>query len=148
VRGGLGAARARVLLPLHHRHRHGQRAHRVPRRAPDHPRARPLRHRPLLNIGSWWARRGARASATSTSPPPPTRTTCAPCSATCTRSSSRTSSPTSASIKHRFVVGSARRARECYFHFTTATDTDNVRTVFRDVHQIILAHVLSDIGLY
>ncbi|XP_045457655.1 guanine nucleotide-binding protein G(f) subunit alpha [Melitaea cinxia] len=48
----------------------------------------------------------------------------------------------------RFVVGSARRARECYFHFTTATDTDNVRTVFRDVHQIILAHVLSDIGLY
>ncbi|CAH0599845.1 unnamed protein product [Chrysodeixis includens] len=48
----------------------------------------------------------------------------------------------------RFVVLEARRARECYFHFTTATDTDNVRTVFRDVHQIILTHMLNNIGVY
>ncbi|CAG5053210.1 unnamed protein product [Parnassius apollo] len=48
----------------------------------------------------------------------------------------------------RFVVLEASRARECYFHFTTATDTDNVRTVFRDVHQMILTHILSNIGVY
>ncbi|KAJ8707032.1 hypothetical protein PYW08_011166 [Mythimna loreyi] len=48
----------------------------------------------------------------------------------------------------RFVVAEARRARECYFHFTTATDTDNVRTVFRDVHQIILTHMLNNLGVY
>ncbi|KAF9809276.1 hypothetical protein SFRURICE_015739, partial [Spodoptera frugiperda] len=47
----------------------------------------------------------------------------------------------------RFVIAEARRPRECYFHFTTATDTDNVRTVFRDVHQIILTHMLSGKGL-
>ncbi|KPJ16323.1 Guanine nucleotide-binding protein G(f) subunit alpha [Papilio machaon] len=48
----------------------------------------------------------------------------------------------------RFVVLEASRARECYFHFTTATDTHNVRTVFRDVHQMILTHILSNIGVY
>ncbi|XP_045782845.1 guanine nucleotide-binding protein G(f) subunit alpha [Maniola jurtina] len=48
----------------------------------------------------------------------------------------------------RFVVMEASRTRECYFHFTTATDTDNVRTVFRDVHQIILTHHLNSIGVY
>ncbi|CAH0404234.1 unnamed protein product [Chilo suppressalis] len=48
----------------------------------------------------------------------------------------------------RFVVLEATRPRECYFHFTTATDTDNVRTVFRDVHQIILTHILDNIGVY
>ncbi|XP_050669259.1 guanine nucleotide-binding protein G(f) subunit alpha isoform X2 [Leptidea sinapis] len=48
----------------------------------------------------------------------------------------------------RFVVSEAVRARECYFHFTTATDTDNVRTVFRDVHQMILTHMLTSIGVY
>ncbi|XP_075988314.1 G protein alpha subunit f [Anticarsia gemmatalis] len=48
----------------------------------------------------------------------------------------------------RFVVTEARRARECYLHYTTATDTDNVRTVFRDVHQIILTHMLNNIGVY
>ncbi|CAH1643024.1 unnamed protein product [Spodoptera littoralis] len=48
----------------------------------------------------------------------------------------------------RFVIAEARRPRECYFHFTTATDTDNVRTVFRDVHQIILTHMLSNLGVY
>ncbi|NP_001159624.1 guanine nucleotide-binding protein G(f) subunit alpha [Bombyx mandarina] len=53
-----------------------------------------------------------------------------------------------AASAERFVVGEAHRPRECYFHFTTATDTDNVRTVFRDVHQIILTHVLNNIGVY
>jgi hypothetical protein len=48
----------------------------------------------------------------------------------------------------KFVVLEASRARECYFHFTTATDTDNVRTVFRDVHQMILTHILTNIGVY
>lgn len=48
----------------------------------------------------------------------------------------------------RFIVTEASRNRECYFHFTTATDTDNVRTVFRDVHQIILTHMLNNIGVY
>ncbi|CAG4987846.1 unnamed protein product [Colias eurytheme] len=48
----------------------------------------------------------------------------------------------------RFVIHEATRTRECYFHFTTATDTDNVRTVFRDVHQMILTHILSNIGVY
>ncbi|XP_028173405.1 guanine nucleotide-binding protein G(f) subunit alpha [Ostrinia furnacalis] len=48
----------------------------------------------------------------------------------------------------RFRVVEASRPRECYFHFTTATDTDNVRTVFRDVHQIILTHILTNIGVY
>ncbi|XP_072937604.1 guanine nucleotide-binding protein G(f) subunit alpha [Epargyreus clarus] len=48
----------------------------------------------------------------------------------------------------RFVLTEASRPRECYFHFTTATDTDNVRTVFRDVHQMILTHILTNIGIY
>ncbi|KAJ0170175.1 hypothetical protein K1T71_014103 [Dendrolimus kikuchii] len=48
----------------------------------------------------------------------------------------------------RFVVLEASRPRECYFHYTTATDTDNIRTVFRDVHQMILTHVLTNIGVY
>ncbi|CAG9794430.1 unnamed protein product [Diatraea saccharalis] len=52
------------------------------------------------------------------------------------------------SSPERFVVLEATRPRECYFHFTTATDTDNVRTVFRDVHQIILTHILNNIGVY
>ncbi|XP_059058839.1 guanine nucleotide-binding protein G(f) subunit alpha [Achroia grisella] len=47
-----------------------------------------------------------------------------------------------------FVIQEVNRPRECYFHFTTATDTDNVRTVFKDVHQMILAEILSNIGVY
>ncbi|XP_026323228.1 guanine nucleotide-binding protein G(f) subunit alpha-like [Hyposmocoma kahamanoa] len=42
-----------------------------------------------------------------------------------------------------FVVGEATKVRECYYHFTTATDTDNVRTVFKDVHQMILTKILQ-----
>ncbi|XP_047541306.1 guanine nucleotide-binding protein G(f) subunit alpha [Vanessa atalanta] len=52
------------------------------------------------------------------------------------------------SSAERFVILEASRPRECYFHFTTATDTDNVRTVFRDVHQMILTHILNNIGIY
>ncbi|XP_052757041.1 guanine nucleotide-binding protein G(f) subunit alpha [Galleria mellonella] len=47
-----------------------------------------------------------------------------------------------------FVIQEVNRPRECYFHFTTATDTDNVRTVFKDVHQMILAEILNNIGVY
>ncbi|XP_040159793.1 guanine nucleotide-binding protein G(f) subunit alpha [Anopheles arabiensis] len=39
------------------------------------------------------------------------------------------------------------RKRTCYFHFTIATDTQNVRTVFNDVHNIILTKNLSKMDL-
>ncbi|KAK8726245.1 hypothetical protein OTU49_010167 [Cherax quadricarinatus] len=38
-------------------------------------------------------------------------------------------------------------ARECYCHFTTATDTNNVRIVFEDVHNMIIMWNLSEIGV-
>ncbi|XP_059609283.1 guanine nucleotide-binding protein G(f) subunit alpha [Phlebotomus argentipes] len=37
--------------------------------------------------------------------------------------------------------------KECYFHFTIATDTNNIRKVFYDVHSMILNDILSRIGL-
>ena len=37
--------------------------------------------------------------------------------------------------------------RECYCHFTTATDTDNVRIVFEDVHNMIIKWNLEKIGV-
>ncbi|XP_055708258.1 guanine nucleotide-binding protein G(f) subunit alpha [Phlebotomus papatasi] len=37
--------------------------------------------------------------------------------------------------------------KECYFHFTVATDTNNIRRVFYDVHSMILNDILSRIGL-
>ncbi|GBP66736.1 Guanine nucleotide-binding protein G(f) subunit alpha [Eumeta japonica] len=45
------------------------------------------------------------------------------------------------------ALGEASRPRECYLHYTTATDTDNVRTVFWDVHHLIVTHALNDIGI-
>jgi hypothetical protein len=39
------------------------------------------------------------------------------------------------------------RPRECFFHFTVATDTNNIRKVFNDVHNIILTKNLADMGL-
>ncbi|XP_035792283.1 guanine nucleotide-binding protein G(f) subunit alpha-like [Anopheles albimanus] len=39
------------------------------------------------------------------------------------------------------------RKRSCYFHFTIATDTQNVRTVFNDVQNIVLAKNLSNISV-
>ncbi|XP_023942884.2 guanine nucleotide-binding protein G(f) subunit alpha [Bicyclus anynana] len=53
-----------------------------------------------------------------------------------------------AASAERFVVLEASRPRECYFHFTTATDTDNVRAVFRDVQQMLLTHALASVGVY
>ncbi|XP_060808714.1 guanine nucleotide-binding protein G(f) subunit alpha [Amyelois transitella] len=47
-----------------------------------------------------------------------------------------------------FVIQEVSQPRECYFHYTTATDTDNVRTVFKDVHQMILTNILTNIGVY
>ncbi|KAA0189470.1 hypothetical protein HAZT_HAZT010742 [Hyalella azteca] len=38
--------------------------------------------------------------------------------------------------------------KECYPHFTTATDTDNVKLVFEDVHNMIILTNLSQIGMY
>lgn len=37
--------------------------------------------------------------------------------------------------------------RECYYHYTVATDTKNIRKVFNDVHNMILTENLSSIGL-
>ncbi|XP_075159883.1 G protein alpha subunit f isoform X2 [Haematobia irritans] len=38
--------------------------------------------------------------------------------------------------------------RECYYHFTVATDTCCIRKVFNDVHQMILHDNLAQIGLF
>ncbi|CAD7082823.1 unnamed protein product [Hermetia illucens] len=37
--------------------------------------------------------------------------------------------------------------RECFYHFTVATDTNNIRRVFNDVHNMILTENLASIGL-
>lgn len=37
--------------------------------------------------------------------------------------------------------------RQCYFHFTVATDTGNIKTVFEDVHTMVLMSVLNEFGL-
>jgi guanine nucleotide-binding protein subunit alpha len=37
--------------------------------------------------------------------------------------------------------------RECFFHFTVATDTGNIKTVFESVHTIIIDNNLKDIGV-
>lgn len=38
--------------------------------------------------------------------------------------------------------------REVFYHFTIATDTNNIRTVFNDVHYMILQKHLGDVGLH
>ncbi|KAG7312667.1 hypothetical protein JYU34_000992 [Plutella xylostella] len=48
----------------------------------------------------------------------------------------------------KFIVLEGNKPRECFFHFTTATDTDNVAAVFRDVHQIILKQIFSSMGIF
>ncbi|XP_037936509.1 guanine nucleotide-binding protein G(f) subunit alpha [Teleopsis dalmanni] len=37
--------------------------------------------------------------------------------------------------------------RECYYHFTVATDTSCIRKVFNDVHQMILHENMASVGL-
>lgn len=37
--------------------------------------------------------------------------------------------------------------RDCYFHYTTATDSGNIRRVFGDVHDMILQQMLSRVDL-
>lgn len=37
--------------------------------------------------------------------------------------------------------------RKCFFHFTVATDTGNIKTVFESVHTIIIEHNLTTIGI-
>lgn len=41
----------------------------------------------------------------------------------------------------------AHTQRECYYHFTVATDTTNIRKVFHDVHNMILTDNLTSVGL-
>lgn len=46
-----------------------------------------------------------------------------------------------------FSVAEEERVRECYWHFTTATDTNNVKLVFEDVHNMIIMWNLHEIGV-
>ncbi|XP_042877690.1 guanine nucleotide-binding protein G(f) subunit alpha-like isoform X2 [Penaeus japonicus] len=46
-----------------------------------------------------------------------------------------------------FSVLEEERVRECYWHFTTATDTNNVKLVFEDVHNMIIMWNLHEIGV-
>ncbi len=39
-----------------------------------------------------------------------------------------------------------RPPRDLFFHFTTATDTNNIKLVFIDVHSMILNQNLREIG--
>lgn len=39
-----------------------------------------------------------------------------------------------------------RPPRDLFFHFTTATDTNNIKLVFVDVHSMILNQNLREIG--
>jgi len=52
------------------------------------------------------------------------------------------------SVLPGLVVQSAdTENRKCFFHFTVATDTRNIKTVFESVHTIIIEHNLSTIGV-
>lgn len=46
-----------------------------------------------------------------------------------------------------FSVAEEERVRECYWHFTTATDTNNVKLVFEDVHNMVIMWNLHEIGV-
>jgi len=37
--------------------------------------------------------------------------------------------------------------RQCFFHFTVATDTRNIKTVFESVHTIIIEHILRTMDI-
>ncbi|XP_037043492.1 guanine nucleotide-binding protein G(f) subunit alpha [Bradysia coprophila] len=59
-------------------------------------------------------------------------------------------------IKHKLInvtqqparrLSRAHTQRECYYHFTVATDTTNIRKVFNDVHNMILTDNLTSVGL-
>ncbi|XP_077286373.1 G protein alpha subunit f [Arctopsyche grandis] len=39
------------------------------------------------------------------------------------------------------------RARQCYYHFTVATNTDNIKTIFDDIHNLILRNNVIDMGI-
>jgi guanine nucleotide-binding protein subunit alpha len=41
----------------------------------------------------------------------------------------------------------ANRSRELFCHFTTATDTDNIKRVFDDVHTMIIMNNLKKISI-
>lgn len=47
----------------------------------------------------------------------------------------------------RISSRAAMAKRHCYFHFTTATDSENIRRVFGDVHSMILQQMLSTVKL-
>lgn len=47
---------------------------------------------------------------------------------------------------HSGLLSSESTVRECFWHYTTATDTDNVQNVFNDVHSMIILSNLSKMG--
>ncbi|CAL4121790.1 unnamed protein product [Meganyctiphanes norvegica] len=46
-----------------------------------------------------------------------------------------------------FSIAVEEKPRHCYSHFTTATDTNNVKLVFDDVHSMIITRNLSALGI-
>ncbi|CAN7939315.1 unnamed protein product [Ixodes hexagonus] len=53
---------------------------------------------------------------------------------------------TSLDRAHSGLLGSESPVRECFWHYTTATDTDNVQNVFNDVHSMIILSNLAKMG--
>lgn len=52
-------------------------------------------------------------------------------------------------IKSRFEqLNRSPQAKEIYFHFTCATDTDNIQFVFGSVTDVIVKNNLKDCGLF
>lgn len=45
-----------------------------------------------------------------------------------------------------YDLGKNQQTRECYWHYTTATDTDNIQKVFEDIHVMIVMENLNKIG--
>uniref|UniRef100_T1J0Q7 Guanine nucleotide-binding protein G(s) subunit alpha n=1 Tax=Strigamia maritima TaxID=126957 RepID=T1J0Q7_STRMM len=58
-----------------------------------------------------------------------------------------TKKPENRSSVWSMTEGSKSKNRTCYWHFTIATDTTNVKRVFEDVHSMIVLGNLTDIGL-
>lgn len=53
----------------------------------------------------------------------------------------------SSSVRIEDNVYRANRSRELFCHFTTATDTDNIKRVFDDVHTMIIMNNLKKISI-
>lgn len=56
-----------------------------------------------------------------------------------------TENPSEEEVRYEKDVYRKCKDRQCYWHFTTATDTNNVKKVFKDVHNMILIWNLEQI---